>query len=392
MVLYTPENHEPLTDSAWAEEVAHRRIREIVAVTDAAFDEVDLWPADPQDLGGATPPLESLYAGASGLVWALDRLRPHAATRLELADVAWRTLEAWRDRPDYPERLDEPPQRSHASLFFGESGPLYVAWSLTGDGTLADDLYRRVRDNAHAQANELMWSSVGTMHVAWRMLDRTGEPRWADAWRESAGVLLGRRDQEGLWATMPFGRGLGAAHGASTTAHLLLQGRDLLRPETRDEPALATSSAIARYAVVEDGLANWPMVTGDELVGFDGQIRTQWCHGAAGVVASAADYLDTELLLAGAELCWRAGPASLEKGPGLCHGTAGTGYAFLRVFGRTGDELWLERARCFALHAFEQVERLGPPRHSLFTGGLGAALLAADCLDVRTEFPIVDVL
>jgi lantibiotic modifying enzyme len=394
VVLHTPANHEALTDGAWKDDGARRRIREIVAATDAAFDAVELWPADAQDVGSATSPLETLYAGAAGLVWGLDRLRPYADTKLDLAAAACRTLEAWREQPDYPERLDEPPQRSHASLFFGETGPLCVAWSLTADAALADDLYRRVRENAHAPANELMWASVGTMRVARRMLDRTGEARWAEAWRESADVLLGRRDEEGLWMTMPFGRGLGAAHGASTTAHLLLQGGQLLPPERREELARTTASALARHAIVENGLANWPGVAEDQghLVWDDGQIRTQWCHGAPGVVASAARYLDEEILLAGAELCWQAGPASLEKGPSLCHGTAGTGYAFLNVFERTGDELWLERARRFAMHALEQVERLGRLRHSLFTGGLGAALLAADCLDVRPEFPIVDAL
>ena len=70
------------------------------------------------------------------------------------------------------------------------------------------------------------------------------------------------------------------------------------------------------------------------------------------------DYLDEELLLAGAELTWRAGPPGMEKGSGLCHGTAGNGYAFLKAFERTGDERWLDRARRFAVHA------LGPGRTS----------------------------
>ena len=85
----------------------------------------------------------------------------------------------------------------------------------------------------------------------------------------------------------------------------------------------------------------------------------------------------------------QAGPPGLEKGAGICHGTAGNGYAFLKTFARTGDERWLERARAFAMHALEQVERL-PGRYSLFTGGVGAALYAADCLDVRTAYPVLD--
>ena len=68
-------------------------------------------------------------------------------------------------------------------------------------------------------------------------------------------------------------------------------------------------------------------------------------------------------MLAGAELTWQAGPPpGNEKGPGICHGTAGNGYAFLKAFERTGDERWLDRARRFAAHALGQVRRLRSER------------------------------
>jgi hypothetical protein len=125
------------------------------------------------------------------------------------------------------------------------------------------------------------------------------------------------------------------------------------------------------------------------LPGPDGQIRLQWCAGAPGIVTAAWDYLDEDLLLAGAELIWRAGPHGDEKGPCICHGTAGNGYAFLKAFARTEDERWLERARRFAMHALEQVERM-PSRYSLFTGDLGVALYAADCIEARTAHPVME--
>ena len=81
-------------------------------------------------------------------------------------------------------------------------------------------------------------------------------------------------------------------------------------------------------------------------------------------------------------MTWRAGP--LAKGANLCHGTAGNGYAFLALFERTGDELWLERARAFAMHALAQVTRAraehGRGRYTLWTGDAGTALYLADCL------------
>ena len=84
-----------------------------------------------------------------------------------------------------------------------------------------------------------------------------------------------------------------------------------------------------------------------------------------------------------AELTWRAGP--MVKGATLCHGTAGNGYAFLTLFERTGDELWLTRARAFAMHALEQLQY---ERYSLWTGCLGTALYLADCVDGGGTLPI----
>jgi hypothetical protein len=98
------------------------------------------------------------------------------------------------------------------------------------------------------------------------------------------------------------------------------------------------------------------------------------------------------MLLAGGELTWRAGPHG--KGAQLCHGTAGNGYAFLKLFARTGDELWLDRARRFAMHAAGQVEQAraehGRGRHTLFSGDPGTAVYLLDCIEAESAFPAVD--
>ena len=103
-----------------------------------------------------------------------------------------------------------------------------------------------------------------------------------------------------------------------------------------------------------------------------------------------------DLLVAGAELIWKAGAHQDQKGHGLCHGTSGNGFAVLKAFARTGDERWLEHARRFAVHALAQAERIaatnGRRRYSLFTGDVGTALFAASCLAADTRFPIIDVM
>jgi len=99
------------------------------------------------------------------------------------------------------------------------------------------------------------------------------------------------------------------------------------------------------------------------------------------------------LLLAGGELVWQAGP--LAKGANLCHGTAGNGLALLKLFERTGDERWLDRARGFAMHSIRQVEQerrdVGFGRYSLWTGDPGTALYLALCLDGEAALPGFDV-
>jgi hypothetical protein len=146
--------------------------------------------------------------------------------------------------------------------------------------------------------------------------------------------------------------------------------------------------SIGRTARLEDGLATGPPSSDPADVA---RLRVQWCHGAPGIVATIGDLLPPELASAGAELIWQAGP--LVKGPGLCHGTAGNGYAFLSLHGLTGDPLWLDRARRFAMHALSQVEversRTGRGRYTLFTGDVGAALFAQACVELDPRFPTI---
>jgi hypothetical protein len=221
------------------------------------------------------------------------------------------------------------------------------------------------------------------------MWEATGDKRWRDARDRTAAALVARRDGDGFWVQRMYGqefRGLQPWHG-------IVGNVAALRVADNNGTVLhETASVLERTAVVEDGFANWPYRARPQLASPDGLIRMQFCCGAPGMVATASDYLDEELLLAGAELAWNAGAAGMEKGPCLCHGTAGTGYAFLKVFLRTGDERWLERARRFAMHALDQVERRGHGRYSLFTGDIGVALFVADCLDERAEIPVFDVL
>ena len=395
-MLYRPEDFEPLTDEPWDAERIRAGIREIVDDTDAALRGPKLlWPAERWDRWRATSPLKDMYCGAAGVLWALADLRErgHADTSLNLGDLALRVLERHRARPDLL-KWENLPEPRDSSLLSGETGILLTAFRLAPSFDLADALHRRVRENIDNEADEIMWGSPGTLIAARRMLDVTQELRWREAWDESAAALLARRDADGLWTQKLYGhadRILGPVHGL--VGNVLALGRGL-DPRRRVALYRASKAVLARTAVIENGLANWPPSMGESLVHRTGIIRVQWCHGAPGVVASAADYLDEELLVAGAELTWRAGAHRDERGSSLCHGTAGNGYALLKAFTQTGDERWLERARRFAVHALAQMRRQrtsrGRGRYSLWTGDLGVALYLADCLDARGAYPVLD--
>jgi lantibiotic modifying enzyme len=388
-MLYEPARFDALIDEPWVPARVEDAIAAIVADAGAAFDATALWPAHEWDAWEKPLPLSGLYVGAAGVIWALDELqrRGHAESSLDLAGAVVRAVEFERARPDFAEDEHYRP----GALMSGETGALLVAFRLTRDPALADDVHALVRGNVDNPTDDISWGAPGTLLAALAMGEWTGERRWDEAARESATALRERRGDDGLWRQDDDYRGLSTVHGVAGNTLALLR----FEPDA----AVASESAavLSRHAFREDGLANWPGTPRPQLTRpRDGRICLQWCTGAPGVVAGAWDYLDEDLLLAGAELIWRAGAHRDEKGHGLCHGTAGNGFALLKALARTGDERWLERARRFAVHALAQAERIaaanGRRRYSLFNGDVGTALLATACLDTDPRVPIVDVM
>jgi hypothetical protein len=393
--LFDPRAHEAFTERAWDVDRARVAIGAIVAETESAFAHESLWQPHPLDEEEDEPPLQRvacLYLGAAGVIWALHTLQRAGALELgrDWAEVAVSLQERYREEPDFPEEGVMP------SLWFGEAGILLVEHTLAPGRWLEERLLQTVRANAAHPSLELAWGSLGTMLAAQVMHQRTSAPAWAEAWNASADHVWAAWDGE-LWCQDLRGKlahVLGPAHGFVGNVYVLARG-DLLDRERRGELERRAIAAVARHARRAAGLAQWPPQL--EPPRTDQPTRTQWCHGAPGIVASLASLAPgndelTELLVAGGELTWRAGP--LKKGANLCHGTAGNGYAFLKLFERTGDELWLHRARAFAMHAIEQVERTtahyGRGRHTLWTGDPGTALYLHSCITANAAFPSLD--
>jgi len=89
-------------------------------------------------------------------------------------------------------------------------------------------------------------------------------------------------------------------------------------------------------------------------------------------------------------------PASSLPAKAVHKGRGGNGYAFLKLYRRTNELVWLERARAFAMTAIAQCgearDGLGRGRYSLWTGDPGLAVYLWHCLTGSGGLPALDVL
>ena len=372
-MLWREQEHEPLTNQEWDPELARAAVRAIVADAEAA-ERGGGWPGHPLDDVREDDLLCSLYLGSAGMIWALSKL----GSSLDASAAVAATLERYRTAPVSEEQTHAP------SLLVGETGVLVVAGKLSSPVADVDRLRGLIRENREYPTWELLWGSPGTILAARAC-------GLEDEWRESAELLYEQWDEAtDMWrhelngSVRPF---LGPAHGFASNVHALrgFVDEEILRARV--------ARLLTRTALRHGRSVNWPPED-RPLPELASSIRVQWCHGAPGIVIAVGDLMPLDLAIAGGALTWSAGP--LRKGPGLCHGTAGNGFAFLRLHDLTGDPVWLERARRFAMHAVEQVESeraaLGRGRYTLFTGDIGVALYLRACLDANPDFPILDTL
>ena len=406
-MLHDPARHEPLRSLPWDADRARETIDRIVRDTERRFESGGWWPMHARDADGndkAGEPNYTLYFGAAGVVWALDYLHGVGAAPRRLAfglAQLQQVLErnrAWLGA--------EAPQDETASYLMGDTPVLMMMQAREPTAERADLLAALIERNIEHPARELMWGSPGTMLAALHLHERFGadDPRWADLFRRSAERLWSQRlwsDEHGChyWTQDMYGRCsnyIDAVHGFAGTAFVALRGRHLLPAGAEAPWQEMIVNTVARTATREDGRASWRAWL-DTPPGSAPRMLMQYCHGAPGFVVNLSALpvgtaLD-ELLLQAGEATWHAGP--LAKGSNLCHGTGGNGYAFLRLWERTGDERWLHRARAFAMHGIAQMQAdeaaHGQLRYSLWTGDPGFAIYLWDCLRGRAAFPTLDV-
>jgi lanthionine synthetase-like protein len=336
-VIYNAKEHSALAGGPWDERLARYAIADIVDETIAA--------GPPEEAG--------VYAGAAGDVYALRTLGREVEWTLGAGDgpgfadgevgIALVARDPARFRAAAQACIDDP----WNELLYGAGGAL-VAARLLGEDEIARAAISR------------LWST-------WSFDSKLRACIWTQEYD-------GRRTQS-----------LGFAHGVAGNAYALLRAASLQSREHQTELMHRVVETLERTALRDGQLLNWPPRPDDPPE----KLRVQWCHGAPGIVCALAGApahraLDP-LLLAAGELVWEAGP--LRKSAGLCHGTAGNGWAFLKLLRRTRDRRWLERARRFAMHAVEQ--RTG--ERGLWDGDAGLALYLRACIEVDDRWPLLDV-
>ena len=127
-MIFEPERHEALCDSAWDGSTAREAIRSIVQDIEQNQFAEGHWPVHPLDDEGDTPATgcNSLYLGSAGVLWVLSYLQREGAVELrsDPAEGIQRAHAAYRAHPDTGEVVP--------SYFLGEVGILLVLWRLTG--------------------------------------------------------------------------------------------------------------------------------------------------------------------------------------------------------------------------------------------------------------------
>lgn len=394
--LYPASKHCALRLEGWSPSRVQAGIREILQHSIDSFEQEGLWPRHPLD--GDDPVGTGYYFGAGGVFWGVSHAsregwidEPRGWFGVELALLVQRNL---RERSSFD--LD-----TSRSYLFGDIPLLMLVYLHRRDRPLADQIFARLESALAGPVHELMWGLAGCMLATLHMHGATTEDRWIQLYQQQASRLLAAGQQvPGVgfhWLDERRGKmfdGLGAVHGFAGNVAALLRGLPHLSAAERSLVLDEVPRTLLSSVVRQPGRANWPRSPGAEA-----PLRVYHCHGAPGIVTSLAAFpegvspaLDTLLLEAGELIC-EAG--ALRKGSSLCHGTAGNGFALLKLYERTGDELWLRRARQFAMHALWQVERsrelFSQGRHSLWTGDIGAAMFMAECVRGTTRFPTIDV-
>ena len=391
-MLYMPKRHLQYAAYSWNEDRVVETIYDILRRTLEGFDSLErLWPIHPNDSREGEPPFSTpFYFGAAGVLWAVGDLSNFNNIHSKLPSID--EVLAFHSRRE-ANFADSP--------FCGELGIRFVKQVLAPTAENSIELKLLIDRAVSSKCREILFGGPGALAMA-HILWRSGDSSYREVCTKASQQILGQRERDAvsgarIW-TQKLGthrQFIGAAHGNVGNFGVLIRVlRDLGEMNAVQELIRDAENFLLSHALVEGDLANWRR--GAEGTEYDSLLVVHWCHGATGVVTDLSGCISpaespvlNDLFLKAANLVWMAGP--LAKGSSLCHGTAGSGLACLKMFERLSEEVWLERARGLAMFAIEQyrstLEKIGQARFSLWTGDLGLAVFLRDVLKQHGTLP-----
>lgn len=362
-----------------------------------------------------------LYVGIAGIGYMFYHMSLSPAFVEEKSNLLGKGLEYIEPALEYAQRHKTDKSQKSAFLL-GNAGIYAVAAALycaVGDKGNADHCFKAYIDSAanckplnflHCGGDELFVGRAGYLcGVLWlekvfgtgmfpakdvneicRCIVESGR-NYAQRYKSPCPLMFSYYDVEYL----------GAAHGLCAILQMLLSFPAYLHSDPRAEQdvkasvdyLLSLQSRSGNFPCATDELGNRARPETDELV--------HWCHGAPGVVylmAKAYLYWKEDKYLRSCLKCghlvWIKG--LLKKGPGICHGVAGSGYVFLLLYRLTGDQKYLHRAHAFAdfifSPEFSQDARTPDSPYSLYEGLAGTVCYLIDMLKPdQAAFPFFEV-
>jgi len=393
MSLFVSGRHQPLLPFEWNASLALDSAHDIFRRTDQAYSPEKLWPAHPLDQEESTAAMNTMYFGVEGVAWALHH---------------WGKLTGEKPKTDPVAVLDHmlrrEPDPMRYSYFFGETGirmAKQAVWPTTENFSALIGCLENLRQE---ETNEMMAGAPGVLLAAQILWEQTRNEKLVPLIQGTAQEIISRWEIDAdtslpVWR-QNYGRSavyLGAAHGAAGNIYSLLRVGEHLGQEALAEIRVKAISFVKGAARENENEANWATL----LQPGDRDLLVHWCHGAPGFATLLANGIPRgmdpqfdQLMLKAGTLVWNAGP--LVLGPSLCHGTAGSGATMLKLFERTGDQIWLDRARALAMHSLAQVreheQKYQRLRYSLWTGDLGIALFLHSCVEGEFPLPMLEYL
>ena len=277
-MLHWPQAHEQLVDAPWDRDAVRAAIREIAADCEAGVRRrAGVAGSRAGQRGGRRGPWATMYLGASGVVYALDllqRARPRSIRSRDYLPALDRLLEGYRAEPEFG-RVG-----ARAELLDGrDRHPARPPAPAT--------LARRRRSASRSWSPRTRATPTASSCGAARA--RCSPPGGSGG--TTSGARAPTRCATPGMTRRALDAGLYGGRGRSTSG-LRTGSRAVsrrLRRSPTDELHRRASETFKRFAIEEDGLANWPPGAGEELTPpARGGIRLQWCHGAPGMVACLA--------------------------------------------------------------------------------------------------------